>query len=237
MTGASGAVSTRELTPAPQPAGFPPTDAVDPIPFGGKKKSPVGLILAVLGVLAVGGGAAAFVIFKKPPEVVKNDPPPPLPKPQPTVAPPPQAPALQLQGVIVDTTPQGAKILRDGVQIAETPEEVKVAVGSTVSVVLHKDGYIDEPVVVDPSKGHKLLVKLDKMHGTSSGGHHPPKAPVYTKLPAPPPVPTPTVAPAPTPTPTVSQPVKPKPHKNVDPYERLDDAPAPSKKADVLNPY
>jgi hypothetical protein len=157
----------------------------------------------------------------------------------PVDAPPVPRPATpDGQSVIVDSLPPGAKILKDGTAIGETPDTVKVDPGSTVSVVLRKDGFIDEPVVVDPSKGRKLLVKLDRTHALKPGVKgHSPKIPVYSspstvKLPAPPPVP-----PTPTPTPTVAQPAKPpvKHKPPADPYERLDDAPSKSK--DVLNPY
>jgi len=229
------------------------TDSVVPYAYadGPKKKMGVGMIVVIVGVLALGGAAAAFVIMKKPdggtavvppigqtgkPGQTGNADPKPVTTPDPSPVPKPAAP--EGQSVIVDSLPPGAKILKDGATIGETPDTVKVDPGSTVSVVLRKDGFIDEPVVVDPSKGRKLLVKLDHTHALKPGvkGGHTPKAPVYSspsnvKLPLPPPVP------APTPTPTVAQPTKP-PAKHkppADPYERLDDTPSKSK--DVLNPY
>jgi serine/threonine protein kinase len=230
-------------------------DAVVPYAFpdGEKKKGKgLGLILGVVGVMLLGGGAAAFVILKKPDAGTTVVPPigqigqtgqtgqtgkPTDPKPvlTPVDAPPVPRPATpEGQSVIVDSLPPGAKILKDGTPIGETPDTVKVDPGATVNVVLRKDGFIDEPVVVDPSKGRKLLVKLDRTHAVKPGvKSHAPKVPVYSsptvKLPAPPPVPPPT--------PTVAQPAKPpvKHKPPADPYERLDDAPSKSK--DVLNPY
>ncbi len=236
----TGGLASSQPGPAPQPAGFPPTDSVDPIPLGGHghgKKTPIGLILAIAGVVLVGGAATAFVMFRKPadpvpPSVPKNDPVPVLQvKNDPVVALPKAPEAAPMLSVIVDSLPPGAKILKDGAQVGETPEEVKVAQGGTVTVVLHREGFTDETVVVDPSKGRKLLVKLDRIHSSS----HASKTPVYTKLPTPPPVPIsapPIVAKPPEHHPTPPT----RPARPVDPYERLDDKPA-TKKADVLNPY
>jgi eukaryotic-like serine/threonine-protein kinase len=251
-TGSQPVIPVREPSQRVAVAG-PATDGVDAIPFANpeplkKKGGGLGMILGIVGVLAAGGAAAAFVMFKKPadPVVVPNPPiagpvvPKPVEPPKPVVTPlpPPDKPAApEMLNVIVATTPPKAKILKDGVPIGETPEAVKVPAGLTVNVVLHLDGYIDEPVTVDPSKGRKLLVKLDKARGKAkdplaASSPSKSKTPVYTspspvKLPAPPPVPQPVVASPP--------PKRPKPP--VDPYERLDDKPAPKKGGDVLNPY
>jgi PEGA domain len=144
----------------------------------------------------------------------------------------------ELLSVIVDTEPPQAKILKDGVRIGETPEEVKVAKGTVVKVTLKKDGYLEETIEVDPAKGHKMVVKLDKERSAATHEHKQKVTPVYSQPANTPAKPltgpalkNPPVAPVVTPT-------KKKPSS--DPYERLDDAPAtPSKKSqqDVLNPY
>src|SRR5579859_318061 len=99
--------------------------------------------------------------------------------------------------------------------------------------------------MVDPSKGRKVLIKLDKM---TKGGRRPQRAlphlPVYS-MPAEgavvgtvaaPPVkpPPPVAAPPPQPPPPVAAPPATH-HKKKDPFERVDDT--PKKTPDVLNPY
>jgi len=257
MAGGSGPIPVRQPTPmsvplasgdpgrAPQPGGFVSTDNVEAIPYAygePKKKGSMGVILAAVGVLVAGGAAAAFVVFHKPadlpPATVVAPVPAPAPKVEPIPTPTPAAP--EMLSVIVDTEPPQAKILKDGVRIGETPEEVKVPKGNTVKVTLKKDGYLEETIEVDPSKGHKMVVKLDKEHSSAprekrgkavySQPANTPARPLPTlKMP-----PTPSPTPAPTPAPAPSK------KKSADPYERLDDAPStPSKKSreDVLNPY
>jgi hypothetical protein len=245
----SGAVAVASGDPgrAPMPSGFVSTDNVSAVPFAHpepKKKSSAGVVGAAVVVLLAGGGAAAFVMFKKPQvePVAAITPSPsttpvPAARPDPTPVPVPAGP--EMLSVIVDTEPPQAKILdKDNVRIGETPEEVKVAKGTTVKVTLKKDGYLEETIEVDPSKGHKMVVKLDRAH--SSGSHKTAATvkPVYS-MPANTPakqVGTP-LKNAPLVTPTVTPPKK---KASSDPYERLDDAPStPSKKSreDVLNPY
>ena len=125
-------------------------------------------------LLVLVAGAAAFVVTHKTPSVEQ----PPMVKPaamieapkpvveapapaEPREVPPPAAPAAELE-VIVDSMPPGAKILRDGKPLAETPDTVKVPLGQTLAIVLSKKGFADEPVLVDPAKGRKMLVKLDR---------------------------------------------------------------------------
>jgi serine/threonine-protein kinase len=241
-------------------------DDVDTIP---RTRSKTGVIAAALAVLVLGGAAAAFVLFRQaPPPPAAAAPAAPAARavPAPAVArPAPPAPAAEARVVIVDTEPPQARIFKDGVEVGTTPEEVKVPAGSKAILVLKKDGYVEEMVTVDPALGHKVLVKLEKEHAAGKGQPAPPrrapKTPVYSspmpalpRLPAsatPPPAPPvapPVARPAPTraapasgglapvPTPVV-KPVQRKPV--ADPYERLDDAPAPPAKrgGDVLNPY
>jgi serine/threonine-protein kinase len=223
---------------APLPSGYVSTDNVSVMPYGQepKRKSSTGMIVGAVLVLLAGGGVAAFVVFRKPadPPPVAIVAPPPVEKP---VVAPPAGP--EMLSVIVDTEPPQAKMYKDGVRIAETPEEVKIEKGKTIKLTLKKDGYLEETIEVDPSKGHKMVVKLDKEHTATREK----KKPVYSmpantparpgaSLPKPPPVAAPPTVAAP--------PLTKKKAQSADPYERLDDAPStPSKKSreDVLNPY
>jgi hypothetical protein len=150
---------------------------------------------------------------------------------------PADPPPAVVEEVIVDSVPPGAKIFVDDVAVADTPEAIKVDKGKTKTVVIKKDGFVDQTQTIDPDKTHKLLVRLERVKkaapSSGKGGK------VATKLPAPPP-PTPE-PPVKASLPIVAQPARTtpaQPHKKrsvVDPYERVD---APAKKpADVLNPY
>ena len=218
-----------------------PSSPLDNVPYAHntagdlRPKSHLGLWLGLGGLLLLGGGAALFVVMQKPsvttPVAVVEPPravdePKPVEEAKPAEVPKPAEPAQPVQmEVIVDSVPPGAKILKDGVPLAETPEAVKVTAGQTLAIVLTKKGFVDEPLLVDPLKGHKVLVKLDKAH---KGGKRPPHAlphlPVYS-MPADPAPAThpgqPTVAPPPVAPPVVAQP--PPQHKKKDPIERVDD--------------
>jgi serine/threonine-protein kinase len=243
-------VASGEPGRAPMPSGFVSTDNVSAVPFAHpepKRKSSAGIIIAAVLVLLAGGGAAAFVILKKPADlppatvVAPTPTPAPVAKPDPTPAVPAPPAGPEMLSVIVDTEPPQAKIIdKEGVRIGDTPEEVKVPKGTTVKVTLKKDGYLEETIEVDPSKGHKMVVKLDKAHSTAAKSEKKAAKPVYS-MPANTPVKPVGNNPMknqPLVTPTPTTPTKKKP--SADPYERLDDAPStPSKKSreDVLNPY
>jgi serine/threonine-protein kinase len=88
-----------------------------------------------------------------------------------------------LETVLVDSIPVGARILKDGQPIGTTPEAVKVRSGEAEHVVLHKDGFADRELTIDPKQGAKLVIKLqraDASHashasrepGASSRGEH-----------------------------------------------------------------
>jgi serine/threonine-protein kinase len=252
-----------------------PMDAVAPSPSEIADLRPrsrgVGRLIAVLAVVGLLVGGAAFVLTRPAPTPPPPAPAPvaaPVPAPAPVAAPvpvpvpapaPAPAPAVEVE-VIVDTMPPGAKILRDGKAIAETPEAVKVAPHDTVRVVLHKEGFIDEAIVVDPEKGHKLVVKLDPVRRGGKATKHTRNLPVYsTPAPAAPPPkataassPPLTLPPAPSvivpsraepiPPPVViggarppAPPSKTSTRRAPDPYERVDDS--SKKSSDVLNPY
>src|SRR6185312_15089819 len=122
----------------------------------------------------------------------------PAPQPQPPVVqkvePPPvetpskpEAPAPVLEEVIVDSVPPGAKIWVDGAPFADTPETVKVEKGKTRTVVLKKDGFVDQEQTVDPDKSHKLLVHLERVKKAVVAQKEKPGKAVKGKLPVPPP--------------------------------------------------
>jgi len=128
-------------------------------------------LLALLALLLVGGGAwFALRGVKKevpgtpPPQPQNPSPQPPPAVPAPSLPAPPPAPKPTIQ-VILDSNPTGAKILRDGVATAETPEALKLTAPATV--VLHKDGYADKTVTIDPASTRKVMVKLERAHAAA----------------------------------------------------------------------
>ena len=217
-----------------------------------KPKSRALLYIALAG-LALGGLAAAAVVLRKPapePIAVVTPPAKTVPQTQPPPVTKTETTALAMDTVIVDSQPTGAKIVgASGERLGDTPEEVKVEQGKTRVITLQREGFTNESVTVDPSKGRKLVVKLHKIEkpASSSGAvklpvpppatttdspHHPNAHPVPpTHQPTKPPVYT---QPAYTPPSNPPQPPRGK-HKPVDPYERLDDG--PKRNSGVLNPY
>jgi serine/threonine-protein kinase len=232
----------RQPTPMRVPLTPVPPMATPSAPFAPveiPRKSQLGLWLALGGLIVLGGGAAVFVMMQKPPPPVEAPKPAaavaaaPVEAPAPVAEVPKPAEPAELE-VIVDSVPPGARILKDGAPLAETPEAVKVRAGETLAITLSKKGFLDEPVLVDPSKGRKVLVKLLKASQKGKKGPRPlPHLPVYS-MPAEPAhtaPPPPTTAPPQQPPPVVSPAHK----KKKDPFERVDDA--PKKNPDVLNPY
>ena len=131
-------------------------------------------VLALLALALVGGAVWFLVPHGGPVTTVAPanptptpQPLPPVPAPQLPVVPPAPAPAIE---VIVDSTPTGAKIVRAGAVVAETPEALKLTGPETI--VLRKDGWVDKSVTVNPAATHKLVVKLERAHvAVKPSGH------------------------------------------------------------------
>ncbi|MFI5288220.1 MAG: protein kinase [Polyangia bacterium] len=221
LDGSATSPVAAHVGPVPQPTGFE-------IEGAAKKRSGSGLVLGLLALAALGGGGTVLYLrhHENPPAEAIVPAHPIAATPIPTAAAPvqvaPVKPKIHYDRVIVDSLPPGAKILIDGKPTGETPDEVKVVRGETVNVVLHKDGFVDEPVTIDPQNGRKLLVKLDRVHARVRESHHPSRPAAVIKPPA--------------------QHPQVRVRRPVDPYERLDDNPShPAAKkgggSDVLNPY
>ncbi|HXU74529.1 MAG TPA: serine/threonine-protein kinase [Polyangia bacterium] len=241
-------MSARNVTPRPTPlpgarppsgaTAVPPANvaAADGESQAPKKKSAMPYFV-VAGVLVAAAAGAVVWVTRTPapqpqPPVVQKVEPPPVETPS-----KPEAPAPVLEEVIVDSVPPGAKIWVDGAPFADTPETVKVEKGKTRTVVLKKDGFVDQEQTVDPDKSHKLLVHLERVKKAVVAQKEKPGKAVKGKLPVPPPASI--DPPAKEPKPVVTQhPATPpkKKHSVVDPYERVDETP-PKKSNDVLNPY
>jgi hypothetical protein len=151
-----------------------------------KSKAP---LFALVAVVLLAAGAGALFLTRTPP------PAPPQPAPAPPVKPAPPVETRKaeprLHEVVVATVPPGARVLRDGNLVVETPDVLRVPEGETWSVVLHKDGYVDQPVTIDPARDHKLLVKLEKEQHASAKSHTPQKPPPKVVVMAEPPKPPP----------------------------------------------
>lgn len=226
---------SRTATPLPRPpsGAVPlPLDETKPQP---KKRSATPYVLLATFLVAAAAGAVVYVV--RAPAAAPAPTPPPVavtPPPKP-VEPAPPPPAPELEEVIVDSVPPGAKIYADDVALGDTPDTVKVEKGKTKAIVLKKDGFVDKSETVDPAKTKKLLVRLERVKKPvlAQKGGKPAKP---GKLPAPPP---PSLDPPAKAPPVVAQPPKPAPahkRKPLDPYERVDESP-PKKSNDVLNPY
>jgi hypothetical protein len=191
--GSAGSISL------PAVSASPPGPTLEQPAAGG---SGVWIALAVAAALAlIGGGGAAFYFFNRaePTPVKPVDPPPrvdPVVKPVVKVDPPRAPDPPPKEEVLVDTVPTGARILENGRSVADTPEVLKVSRGATMEVTLHKDGYVDKAVTLDPAREHKVIVRLEKIekeHHTSHSSKptHEAKPPVVVPIaqPHPPPPP------------------------------------------------
>jgi hypothetical protein len=204
-----------------------------------KKKSAAPWIAMAAVLVAAAAGAVVWVTRTpeptRPTTVPTTSVTPPIKVTTPVVTPIATPLKLEMEEVIVDSVPPGAKIFVDGVAVADAPEAIKVEKGKTKLVVLKKDGFVDQEQTVDPGKSHKLLIKLERAHHATvikGGGKKLPTPPPASLDPPPKAPPPPVVAQPPKQTP-VTQP--PKKRKVVDPYERVDES--PKKANDVLNPY
>ena len=110
------------------------------------------LLLALAALVFVAGGALLLLWRGASPTQIAKSPPPPEPLPPPA--------SKSKVEVIVDSTPTGATIVRDGVIVAETPEVLELSGPATF--VLRKEGYTDKSVPIDPAATHKIVVKLDR---------------------------------------------------------------------------
>ncbi|HWE29129.1 MAG TPA: PEGA domain-containing protein, partial [Polyangia bacterium] len=259
----SGGMGAARLTPlpalSPPPSGVtpvaaqahaptppPPTGPTAPVSeaeLAPPKKSRAPIVIGGLFVVALASLAIVFVSKPKPTPPVIVTPPvttPPIAQ-NPPAPPVTTAPPVDEVEIIVDSQPPLAKIFVDGVAIADTPETIKVKLGATKSIVLQKDGFVDQPELLDPAKSRKVLVRLVRKH-VAANEPTPIKLPVKPPAPQPDPVPPRNVTPPPrnvTPPPS-QRVVRPPPRpqlqqrKPLDPYERVD---APKKGSDVLNPY
>jgi serine/threonine protein kinase len=247
-SGPMGTAGAARLTPLPSlhrpPSGVTPlaslsgpmTPAPTPLPVNDSPpKSRAGVVIGGLVALALAGAAVVFFALPKPAPVVVQPPAPPVvtpPAPRPVTPATNTTPPVDEVEIIVDSQPPLAKIFVDGVAVADTPETIKVKKGTTKSVVLQKDGFVDQPEILDPSKSRKVLVRLVRKHVAQL-------QPAPIKLPVKPPEPMPD-PPHVTPPPVVhvvrppTPAQRPQPRRPIDPYERVD---APKKGADVLNPY
>jgi serine/threonine-protein kinase len=193
-------LASRPLGAAPSSPSLPPPDGAT------NRRGPLPIVLA-LG-LAVAGGVVWFATRPRPSAPVAPPAPalaPTLPPPAPTVPPP----APSVQQVLISSAPPGARILHDGVKLAETPDEVTVPDGKTLEVTLHKEGYVDKTLTVDPAQGRKLVVHLERVPVAAPPKITPPRVAAVSPLkgtasplkpaasppPAPPPRPAPPVDP------------------------------------------
>jgi hypothetical protein len=156
------------------------------------RRSRAPLVIGLI-VLLLGGGAGAFYALHKPgstdpgagtvpppaPQPPKlgqtaatpepQKPQPPTPQPQPTL----QPTAPKMVTVLLDSVPPGAAIIVDGRRISDTPEEIDVPEGTQVHVSLHRDGYRDTEVTLDPAHGRKQVVRLEHARAGDQHLHGP----------------------------------------------------------------
>src|SRR5262249_43443131 len=143
-------------------------------------------IFILIGVLllVVGGGIAGLLLWlrsqaqslvEKPIHV--DNVPPGIKSPlNPNNPPLTNAPVGELE-VLVDSVPTQARILVGGKAIAEAPETIKVKKGETLEVTLHKEGYLDKSVTLDPAHDHKMIVRLERKPSEHDHDHSKPGKP------------------------------------------------------------
>ncbi len=146
-----------------------------PVKAGGKS----GVVLALLGVLAVGGGAAAFFLRgsgsgstsataqAKPAEppaaaAVAPEPPPAAPATAPAVSVPAPAPSAAPNSVTleVQTDPPGATLMKNGFQVCDaTPCQITASMNETFELSGEK-GPLKGKTKVQAQKDQKVTIKL-----------------------------------------------------------------------------
>ena len=121
------------------------------------KKSPVALIAGLSGLIVVGGVVAAVMARSA------NNPPPVQPA---QIAPPPVEPKVESVLVLIDSTPQGATVLRAGqpTPLGKTPHEMKLKKGTpSFDVLLTFEGYKSETRTVSTERDRDVLVAMTKL--------------------------------------------------------------------------
>ena len=187
-------------------------EGLEPLPS--RSRAPV---IAATALVVLAGAAGAYYYFgivrartrSAPVVMPAPSPAPPTPvvvtPPAPELAPPAPAPAgPHIVSVLLDSVPPGAAIIRDGKHFSDTPEQIDVADGTTLMVELHRDGYRDLAVMLDPQRGRKLVVRLQRAR-RGEAHHHAamPPPPLRPKRVPPPHLAGPAPGPAPAPGPDV----------------------------------
>jgi eukaryotic-like serine/threonine-protein kinase len=225
VAAAQGARLTGEATDARAPT-LPPADAPP------KKRG--GLVAGVAVLLAALAAGGWFVFARKPPIATTSIAPrstidttkpaetkPPEAKADTKAEPTPEAAKNDAREVLIDSLPTGAKIVRDGKVVAETPEALQFT--TATELVLRKDGFVDKTltVAVDEKSPRKLVVKLERKPAAPTTSKTDPAASKTIAKPAT------TVATATT---TKAGTAKTK-ATSKDPYEIIDETPAKKKPA------
>jgi len=87
------------------------------------------------------------------------EPPPPMPMPAPVAQPQPQAEQPDAdKEVLVATEPAGAKVMLQGAEVGTTP--MKLLVRGNTNVVLEKEGYVKQALMITPDSEPNLVVTL-----------------------------------------------------------------------------
>jgi hypothetical protein len=85
-------------------------------------------------------------------------PPPPAPVPQPAPAAEEPAPDADKE-VLVATEPAGAKVILKGAEVGTTP--MKLLVRGNTNVVLEKEGYVKQALMITPESEPNMIIKLE----------------------------------------------------------------------------
>ena len=140
-----------------------------------------------IGSLLFGAGLVALLVlhpFSRPNAPSRNG----APAAHKPVSP---VPAVTVE-MLLDSIPTGAMIEGLPDPKADTPEVVNVAPGTTRTVTLHKEGYVDQRVTIDPSHSdRKQIVRLERVEApkvetpksaVDESRHHPVRPPSLPRL-------------------------------------------------------